>query len=125
MAPQAAQSPGSDGGSRRVAELSEARPSHSLTAECWTSLFVKRKMVKSGPGRESEIQKNLTVVRDHMERPRCVVTMSFCNHAVWRTSKWVMVERMLSHSSTREHRAGEGDWFFILMGSWEGLLSDV
>lgn len=123
MAPQAAQSPGSDGGSRRVAELSEARPLHSLTAECQTSLFVKRKTVKSGPGRESEIQKNLTVVRDHMERLRCVV--SFCNRAVWLTSKWVMAERMLIHSSTGEHRAGEGDWFFILMGSWEGLLSDV
>lgn len=124
VAPQGVQSPGSDGGSRRVAELSEARHPHDLTAECQTSLFVKRKTGKSGR-RESEIQKNITVVRDQMEWLSHGVTMSFCNCAVWLTSKWVTAERMLRHYSTGQHRAGEGDWFFILMGNWEGSLSDV
>lgn len=32
---------------------------------------------------------------------------------------------MVSHYSTGEPRAGEGDWFFILMGNWEGSFSDV
>lgn len=32
---------------------------------------------------------------------------------------------MVSHYSTGEPRAGEGDWFFILIGNWEGSFSDV
>ena len=54
-----------------------------------------------------------------------MVTMPFCNRTVWLTSKWVIAQRMLSRCGTGEHRAGEGDWFFILMGNWEGSCSDV
>ena len=32
---------------------------------------------------------------------------------------------MWRHYSAGEPRAGEGDWFFILMGNWEGSFSDV
>lgn len=98
---------------------------YGLTAEFQRGLLVKRKAGKSGRGRERGMWKNIMVIQDQMEWLSDVVSMSFCNCTVWLTLKWVTTQRMLSHYSTGEHRAGEGDCFLILMGNWEGSFSEA
>lgn len=117
--------PGNYGGCCRIPELSHAHLPHDLTAEFQRRLLVKRRVGKSGRGRESGMWENITVIQHQMEWLSDVVAMPFCNCTVWLTLKWVTAQRMLSHYSTGGHRAGEGDWFFILMGDWEGSFSDV
>lgn len=81
--------PGNYGGCCRIPELSHAHLPHDLTAELQRRLLVKRRVGKSGRGRESGMWDNITVIQHQMERLSDVVAMPFCNCTVWLTLKWV------------------------------------